>query len=116
MYGTQQPVAAVKDLILAAINGASVEKWVRSKWGIAHAPPTLATFARELASVRANAHIWFPQIWKQVEGRCSDWKRRSSTIFFAMTSLEDEVLEAMREDLPRFGVQCDALTGNGFSC
>ena len=23
-------------------------------------------------------------------------------------------LEAMREDLPRFGVQCDALTGDGF--
>ena len=30
-----------------------------------------------------------------------------------MTSLEDEVFEAMREDLPRFGVQCDALTGDG---
>ena len=30
-----------------------------------------------------------------------------------MTSLEDEVLEAMREALPRFGVQCDALTGDG---
>ena len=30
-----------------------------------------------------------------------------------MTSLEDEVLEAMREDLARFGVQADALTGDG---
>ena len=32
-----------------------------------------------------------------------------------MTSLEDDVLEAMREDLPRFGVQCDALTGTNQS-
>ena len=30
-----------------------------------------------------------------------------------MTSLEDEVLEVMREELPKFGVQCDALTGDG---
>ena len=30
-----------------------------------------------------------------------------------MAWLEDEVLEAMREDLARFGVQSDALTGDG---
>ena len=30
-----------------------------------------------------------------------------------MTSLEDIVLETIREALPRFGVQCDALTGDG---
>ena len=84
-----------------------------SKWGISHAPPILASFARELATVRANAHDWFPEIWKQVEGKRSDWKQRSSTVFFAMASLEDEVLEAMREDLPRFGVQCNTLTGDG---
>ena len=30
-----------------------------------------------------------------------------------MTSLEDNVLEAIREALPKFGVQCDALTGDG---
>ena len=63
--------------------------------------------------MRANAHVWFPEIWNHVDGKRSDWKRRSSTIFFAMTSLEDEVLEAMREDLTRFGVQADALTGDG---
>ena len=28
-------------------------------------------------------------------------------------SLEIEVLEAIREDLPQFGVQCDALTEDG---
>ena len=100
-------------MILAAINGASVEKWVSSKWGIPHAPLTLARFARDLTTVRANAHIWFPEIWSDVDAKRSDWKRRSSTIFFAMTSLEDEVLEAIREALPQFGVQCDALTGDG---
>ena len=30
-----------------------------------------------------------------------------------MTSLEDEALEGIREDLPQFGVQCDAFTGDG---
>ena len=112
-HGVRPPAAAVKDVILAAINGASVEKWVSSKWGIPHAPLTLARFARDLATVRANAHIWFPEIWSDVDAKRSDWKRRSSTIFFAMTSLEDEVLEAIREALPQFGVQCDALTGDG---
>ena len=56
MFGIQPQAAAIKDLILAAINGASVEKWVSSKWGISIAPPILASFARELATVRANAH------------------------------------------------------------
>ena len=72
-----------------------------------------ARFSRNLATVRANAHIWFPEIWDHVDGKRSDWKRRSSTIFCAMTSLEDEVLEMMREDLARFGVQSDALKGDG---
>ena len=100
-------------MVLAAINGPNFEKWVTSKLGIPHAPPMFARFSRNLATVRANAHIWSPEIWNHVDGKRSDWKRRSSTISFAMTSLEDEVLEAMREDLPRFGLQCDALTGDG---
>ena len=32
---------------------------------------------------------------------------------FLMTSLEDEVLEVMREALPKFGLECNALTGDG---
>ena len=103
----------IKDLINAGLNGASVEKWVRSKWGITHAPQSLARYAREMQTVRANAHTWFPEIWKCTEGERSDWKRRSSTVFFAMTSHEDEVLEVLRESLPLLGAQCDALTGDG---
>ena len=61
MFGIQPQAAAIKDLILAAINGASVKKCVSSKWGISHAPPTLASFARELVTVRANAHNCFPE-------------------------------------------------------
>ena len=44
-HGVQPLAAAVKDVIFAAINGASVEKWVSNKWGIPHAPLTLARFA-----------------------------------------------------------------------
>ena len=51
--------------------------------------------------------------WHGTGGAGSDWKRRNRAVHFLMTSLEDEVLEAMREELPKFGVQCDALTGDG---
>ena len=44
-HGVQPLAAAVKDVIFAASNGASVEKWVSNKWGIPHAPLTLARFA-----------------------------------------------------------------------
>ena len=48
-----------------------------------------------------------------MKGERSDWKRRSSTIFFAMASYEGEILEVTRESLPQLGAQCDALTGDG---
>ena len=108
-----QPSSEVKELVLAMINGASVEKWVREKWGIQGAPPKLAKFARDMQTVRANVHVWFREVWDSAQGAGSDWKRRNRAVHLLMTSLEDNVLEAMREALPRFGVQCDALTGDG---
>ena len=103
----------VKDIVLAAINGASVGKWVREKWRIRGTPHPLAVFERDMRTVRANAQFWFPEPWKHAEGAGSDWKRRARTVYFAMTSLEDEVLEVMRQTLPRYGARCDALTGDG---
>ena len=108
-----QPSSDVKELVLAMINGASAEKWVREKWGVQGAPPKLAKFARDMQTVRANVQRWFPEVWKCTEGAGSDWKRRNRAVHLLMTALEDDVLEAMREALPRFGVQCDALTGDG---
>ena len=66
-----------------------------------------------MQKARAHVHLWFPEIWSNTEGAGSDWKRRSRAVHQMMTSLEDAVLEAMREALPKFGVQCDALTGDG---
>ena len=106
--GHRPLTAAVKDLVLASINGASIEKWVREKWNITQVPQTLAAFSREMRTIRANAHVWFPEIFRTTGPSSSDWKRRSSTVFYAMASLEDTVLETRREALPRFGVQCDA--------
>ena len=103
----------IKDLVLAMINGASVEKWVREKWGLQGAPPLLARFARDMQTARANVQHWFPEAWSHAAGAGSDWQRRNRAVHFLMTSLEDEVLEAMRVALPQFGVQCDALTGDG---
>ena len=108
-----QPSSDVKELVLAMINGASAEKWVREKWGVQGAPPKLAKFARDMQTVRASVQRWFPEVWKCTEGAGSDWKRRNRAVHLLMTALEDDVLEAMREVLPRFGVQCDALTGDG---
>ena len=106
--GYRPLTAAVKELVLASINGASIEKWVREKWNITQVPQTLAAFSREMRTIRANAHVWFPEIFRTTGPSSSDWKRRSSTVFYAMASLEDTVLETRREALPRFGVQCDA--------
>jgi len=105
--------AEVKDLVLAMLNGASAAKWVREHWGLRSVPATIARFGRDMAQVRARAHILFPQIWEQMSSVKGDWSRRARTIYFAMTSLEDEVLEAMRRKLPELGAKCDALTGDG---
>ena len=111
-----QPGSEVRELVPAMINGASAEKWVREKWGVQGAPPKLAKFARDMQTVRASVPSWFPEVWKCTEGAGSDWKRRNRAVHLLMTALEDDVLEAMREALPRFGVQCDALTGDGLDC
>ena len=113
MHQVFKPSEEVKELVLAMINGASVEKWVREKWSLQGAPPRLARFARDMRTVRANVDVWFPEVWSSTAGAGSDWKRRNRAVHFLMTSLEDEVLEVMREELPKFGVQCDALTGDG---
>ena len=111
--GHRPAVAEVKELVLAAINGAGVEKWVREKWHAQQAPRLLAAFERDMRTVRASVDRWFPEVWKETEGAGSDWKRRARAVYFAMTSLEDEALEAMRLALPQHGLQCDALTGDG---
>ena len=87
--GYRPLTAAVKELVLASINGASIEKWVREKWNITQVPQTLAAFSREMRTIRENAHVWFPEIFQTTGPSSSDWKRRSSTVFYAMTSLED---------------------------
>ena len=112
-HGAKREADEVKELVLAMINGASCEKWVREKWGLPGAPPTLARFARDMRTVRANVHLWFPDAWKCAQGAGSDLKKRNRAVHLLMTSLEDNVLEAIREALPKFGVQCDALTGDG---
>ena len=103
----------VKGVVLAALNGASVPKWARERWNMSQTPAALGRFGRDMKHARAQAHIWFPEIWEQVKDAKNDWARRSRTIFFAMTSLEDEVLEVMRKKLPDLGAECDALTGDG---
>ena len=38
-HGELQAGAEIKELVLAMIKGASVEKWMREKWGVPGAPP-----------------------------------------------------------------------------
>ena len=103
----------VKDLVLAMLNGASAAKRVREGWGMSSTPAMLGRFERDLKHVRAQAHKWFPEIWLKMQDAKNDYARRTRTVYFAMTALEDEVLEAMRRKLPSLGVGCDALTGDG---
>ena len=90
-----KPTEDVKELVLAMINGANVEKWMREKWGVQGAPPKLARFAKDMQTVRASVHVWFPEVWSSTAGAGSDWKRRNRAVHFLMTSLEDEVLKVM---------------------
>ena len=103
----------VKDLVLAMLNGASAAKRVREGWGLSRTPAMLGRFERDLKHVRAQAHMWFPEIWLKMQDAKNDYTRRTRTVYFAMTVLEDEVLEAMRQRLPSLGAACDALTGDG---
>ena len=78
---------------------------MREKWKLTQVPQNLATLSREMRTIQANAHLWFPEIFRATGTSSSDWKRRCSTVFFAMTFLEDNVLETVRETLPRYEVQ-----------
>ena len=103
----------VKGLFLALVNGAGLGKWCHEKWGMKRPPAVLWRFAEGLRTVRANAEQWFPGVWSHAKKAENDWRRRTQAVFFAMTALEDEVLEAMRVRLPERGMRCDALTGDG---
>lgn len=107
---------AIKRILLAAINGAGVERMARDKLGGWVVNGALDQFRREVAKVRAQVMTWRPDIAEEVRRRNPEepeWKLRVKTAYFLMTEGEDAVLRVMEEVAKDCGLQGDAPTGDG---
>ena len=45
--------AEMRELIIAAIHGTGVDRWVRTRWHAQSTPPAIAAFARDMRTVRS---------------------------------------------------------------
>ena len=89
-------------------------KAVEANKGGGFVPDILKAFAREVAQVRKEAAILFPDVYREVAPtRDTQFRKSTSTVYFAMTHLESIVVEAARGALWRFGWRGDATTGDG---
>jgi hypothetical protein len=108
--------AAIKRILLAAINGGGAERMARDKLGGWVVNGALDQFRREVAKVRAQVMTWRPDIAEEVRRRNPDepeWKLRVKTAYFLMTEGEDAVLRVMEDVAKDCGLQGDAPTGDG---
>ncbi len=104
----------MKRMILAVLNGGGLAKAVEANKGGRFVPDVLKAFAREMAGIRKDAAILFPDVYREVAPtRDTQYRKATSTVFFAMTQLESIVVEAAREAMWRFGWKGDATTGDG---
>ena len=102
-----------RELIVAAIHGTGIDRWIRNRWHAQRTPPALAAFARDMRAVHSEVERWFPEEWAHGRKTGPDGKKRKEAVKAAITALEIEVLDAMREALPSFGLQGDALVDAG---
>ena len=76
----------------------------------------MKAFAREMAQVRKEAAILFPDVYREVAPtRDTQFRKSTSTVYLAMTQLESIVVEAARGALWQFGWRGDATTDGGRS-
>ena len=105
----------IKRVFLAVINGANAERVSREALG-GWRKGAVQEFAAEIGRIRKNATAWFPEIATEVRRNCKDaseWRIRSSTVYFAMVVQEDIALTAIEEAAARCGLSGDAPTGDG---
>ena len=102
-----------RELIVQAIHGTGVDRWVRHRWHAQSTPPALAAFARDMRQVHSEVERWFPEEWAHGRKTGPDGKKRKEAVKAALVALEVDVLDAMREALPTFGLQGDALVDAG---
>ena len=102
-----------RELIVAAVHGTGVDRWARNRWHAQSTPPALAAFERDMRTVHSEVERWCPEEWARVRKTGLDGKRRKEAVKAAIDALEIAVLDAMREALPQFGLQADALVDAG---
>jgi hypothetical protein len=108
--------ASVKRILLAAINGGSVERMARESLGGWVAGGVLDQFKREVELVRAKVMQGRPDIAEDVRRRnpgIPEWKLRVKATYFLMTEGEDAALRIMEDVAKECGLQGDAPTGDG---
>ena len=102
-----------RELIVKAVHGAGIDRWVRSRWQAQSTPPAIAAFARDMRTVHSEVERWFPEECARGKKTGPDGRRRKEAVKAAITALEIEALDVMREALPKFGLQGDALVDAG---
>ena len=102
-----------RELIVNAVHGTGVDRWVRNRWQAQSTPPAIAAFARDMRTVRSEVERWFPEECARGKKTGPDGRRRKEAVKAAITALEIEALDVMREALPKFGLQGDALVDAG---
>ena len=107
---------SVKRILLAAINGGSLERMARESLGGWVAGGVLDQFKREVERVRSKVIEWRPDIGEDVRRRNPgepEWRIRVKATYFLMTEGEDAVLRVMEDVAKESGLQGDAPTGDG---
>ena len=66
-----------------------------------------------MRQVHSEVERWFPEEWAHGRKTGPDGKKRKEAVKAALVALEVDVLDAMREALPTFGLQGDALVDAG---
>ena len=102
-----------RELIVKAVHGTGIDRWVRSRWQAQSTPPAIAAFARDMRTVHSEVERWFPEECARGKKTGPDGRRRKEAVKAAITALEIEALDVMREALPKFGLQGDALVDAG---
>ena len=104
----------VKRMTLAILNGMAASKAVRENGGGEFVAETLRSFSREMNEARAHAAQNFPDIYAKIAPtREGAWNKKVSTVYFAMTNLEAEVVAEVRREAEARGWKGDATTGDG---
>ena len=108
--GADTTEADVGRMVEAIVKGAGVKTAVEANGGGRFVPDDLTALGREVARARSEAPLLFPEVYTEVAPtRDSKFRKLASTLYFAGTHLEEEVLEAARVAAGHGGWRTDVV-------